>query len=74
MKKVLIFTLVGFCGFILFSRFFLGKQMGEGYDYMSVLDDVFGVFEWIADKIKAIFDGIQTVGNWWSDLFGGVFG
>lgn len=73
MRKVVIFILVGFFAFILFSRIFLGVEMGEGYDYMSVFDDVFGVFTWIAEKIKSIFDGMKAVGDWWSSLFGGVF-
>ena len=73
MRKAVLFTLVGFCAFILFSRIFLNVEMGEGYNYMSVLEDVFSVFTWIADKIKSIFDGMKAVGDWWSSLFGGVF-
>lgn len=71
MKKLLLFVLVGFLGFILFSRFFLGTEMGADFDYMSVFTDVFGIFEWIGDKIKAVFDGMKNVGDWWSSLFGG---
>lgn len=71
MRKILIFGIIGFCAFILFSRFFLGTEMGDNYQYMSVFDDVFGVFTWISEKIKAVYDGIKNVGDWWSNLFGG---
>ena len=70
MRKILIFMILGFFGFILFARYFVGTEMGEGFDYFSIFDDVFGIFEWISEKIKAIYDGIRNVGDWWSRLFG----
>ena len=70
MKKVLIFVVIIFLCFILFSRFFLGESMDANYDFLGVFDDVFDVFEWIADKIKDIYDGLYEVVSWWQKFFG----
>lgn len=70
MKKAVVFVFLGFCAFVMFDRFFLGTDIGEGYDYMNSLVNVFDIFEWIGDSIKSVFDGIRGVGDWWNSLFG----
>lgn len=70
MRKVALFVLIGFFGFVLFCKFFLGDELTETYDYMGVFEKVFGVFQWIGEKIKAVFDGMKNVSDWWSSLFG----